>query len=333
MRSAQALLVTGGAGFIGSAFVRRVLALRPGLRLVTLDALTYAGSRDNLTDLVDPGRHTFVHGDVRDDALVRRLVREHAIDTVVHFAAESHVDRSIEGPFAFLSTNIEGTARLLEGVRVAWDEAPPDCAPRLHHVSTDEVYGDLAGDLPPSVEGDPYAPSSPYAASKAASDHMVWAWRRTYGLPATMSHGSNTYGPGQFPEKLLPVVIRRALQGAPIPLYGDGQQVRDWLYVDDHVDGVLAALERGTDGRTYHLGGGEEHANRALVERVCGLLDVLRPHAAPHARHITRVADRAGHDRRYALSTLRAQTELGWHPQVGLDEGLRRTVVAELARA
>lgn len=317
------MLLTGGAGFIGSALVRRALGRWPDAHLVDLDALTYAGTLDNLRDLPDPARHTFVHGDICDADLVRDLFRTHDFDTVLHLAAESHVDRSIAGSAAFLRTNVEGTRVLLEAARGAW---PDPSGRRFHHVSTDEVYGDLAPDAPPSREGDPYRPSSPYSASKAAADHLVHAWARTYGLPVTLSHGTNTYGPRQHPEKLLPVVIGRASRGEPVPIYGDGQQVRDWIFVDDHADAILTVAERGREGVDHHVAGDDPRVNLALAREVCAVLDRQRPGGAPHARHLRFVTDRPGHDRRYALDASRLRGELGWAPRVGLQEGLEATV-------
>ncbi|MCB9679921.1 MAG: dTDP-glucose 4,6-dehydratase [Alphaproteobacteria bacterium] len=326
-RAMTSVLVTGGAGFIGNALVRRLLETMPEVRVVTLDALTYAGSLDNLADLPDPQRHTFVHGDVCDARLVEEVVRAHEIDTVLHAAAESHVDRSIDAPMAFLRTNVEGTAAALRGARDAWARRTwIDDPPRFHHVSTDEVYGDLGLDQPPAREGDPYRPSSPYAASKASADLLLLAWRRTYGVAVSLTHGSNTYGPRQYPEKFIPVVIGKALAGEPIPVYGDGLQVREWIHVDDHADGILAAVTRGAEGRAYNLGGGTSLANLELVQGLCAELDRLRPDAAPHARLIASVPDRPGHDRRYAVDAMRARLELGWTARRSWSEGLRQTV-------
>lgn len=329
MRALGDVLVTGGAGFIGSNLVHRLLATRPDVRVVTLDRLTYAGDRRNLDGLPDPGRHTFVHGDIADRALVATLLRDHGITTVLHLAAESHVDRSIADASDFLHTNVVGTVALLEAASSVWG-GDPRC--RFHLVSTDEVYGDLDADAPPAREGDPYRPSSPYAASKAAADHMVLAWRRTHGVPVSISHGTNTYGPRQHPEKLLPTVMRTALVGAPIPLYGDGLQERDWIYVDDHVDAILAVAERGREGDAYHVSGGQPWRNLDLVTTLCAALDEAVPAGRPHARWITHVADRPGHDRRYALDDRRLREHLGWAPRVSLEDGLRRTVQWWLTR-
>ncbi len=322
------LLVTGGAGFIGSAFVRH--ALTSGADVVTLDAFTYAGLHANLQDLPAPERHTLVEGDIRDQDLVERLLREHDVDTLVHFAAESHVDRSILGPRAFVETNVLGTQTLLDAARAVWGDRP---GVRFHHVSTDEVYGDLEPDAAPFTEDTPYAPSSPYAASKAGSDHLVRAAHRTFGLPVTITNCSNNYGPRQYPEKLIPVVLTSALAGRPIPLYGDGRQIRDWLHVDDHCTAIWRVLEAGEPGRTYNVGGAAEVENRDLIGRICTLLDRLAPERGPvpHADLVTSVTDRPGHDRRYAIDFRRIETELGWTPAHSLDEGLEETVAWYLA--
>lgn len=334
MRRLRSVLVTGGAGFIGSAVVRHLLRHRDAPAVITLDALTYAGSRDHLVDLPHAERHTFVHADVNDRAVVQDLLRQHRVDTILHLAAESHVDRSIDGPDAFLRTNLAGTQAMLEAARTVWlDEgARPEDGVRFHQVSTDEVYGDLAAEAPPSVEGDPYRPSSPYSASKAGADHLVRAWARTYGLPVSISLGSNTYGPRQYPEKLIPVVVRRALAGAPIPIYGDGRQVRDWLHVDDHAAGIVAVATAGATGRSYNLGGANPRVNLELARRICGVLDRSHPAGAPHDRLLTFVDDRPGHDRRYALDISRAGAELGWSPRVDFEAGLAATVAWFAAR-
>lgn len=310
------ILVTGGAGFIGSAFVRSALARRPEAPVVTLDALTYSGHPENLVGLGD--RHALVEGDVRDGALVRRLLAEHDVGLVVHLAAESHVDRSIEAPSAFVETNVLGTQVLLDAVR----ERP---GVRFHHVSTDEVYGDLGPDDPPFTETTPYAPSSPYSASKAGSDHLVRAYARTYGLPVTITNCSNNYGPRQYPEKLIPVVLLRALAGEPIPVYGDGTNVRDWLYVGDHCEAIWTVVERGALGETYNVGGHAEVDNLTLVRTLCAILDDRRPGGAPHADLVEFVADRPGHDRRYAVDTAKIEG-LGWRPRQSLRSGLEATV-------
>jgi dTDP-glucose 4,6-dehydratase len=323
------VLVTGGAGFIGCNFVRYLLAQEPQVHVVNLDALTYAGSRENLRDLPDADRHTFIHGNICDRPLVERVFHEHAIDTVVHFAAESHVDRSITGPAAFIETNITGTFTLLEAARRAWlDEGQDRGGMRFHHVSTDEVFGTLGADDPPFAETTPYAPNSPYSASKAASDHIVRAYWHTYGLPLTISNCSNNYGPYQFPEKLIPLMILNALRGEPLPVYGDGQQIRDWLYVLDHCEAILAVLQRGRVGETYNIGGENQPANLEIVREICEILDKQFSDSpyAPHARLIRFVKDRPGHDRRYAMNTAKIRRELGWSPRHGLAAGLRQTI-------
>lgn len=329
------ILITGGAGFIGSNFVRYILARRPDLRIVNLDALTYAGSRENLKHLPGAERHEFAHGDIRDRNLVDELLRRHRIDTIVHFAAETHVDRSIVGPEAFIQTNVLGTFSLLEAARRYWlDDGHPGNAPhRFHHISTDEVYGSLAPNDPPFSESTAYAPNSPYAASKAASDHLVRAYAHTYGLGATISNCSNNYGPYQFPEKLIPLMILNASAGKPLPVYGDGQQIRDWLYVEDHCEAILAILERGIAGETYNIGGGNQPANLTLVQTVCDMLDELRPTQESHRALIEFVADRPGHDRRYAMEIGKIGRDLGWAPRHSLAEGLRATVEWYLANS
>lgn len=329
------ILVTGGAGFIGCNFVRHLLGTRPEVHVVNLDALTYAGSRENLKELPGKERHEFVHGDIRDRTLVGDLLRKHQIDSVVHFAAESHVDRSILGPEPFMQTNVIGTFVLLEAARQYW-LAEPGSAPsahRFHHVSTDEVYGSLGPSDPPFSESTPYAPNSPYAASKAASDHLVRAYGHTYGLQVTISNCSNNYGPYQFPEKLIPLMILNALVGKPLPVYGDGQQIRDWLYVEDHCEALQAVLARGRPGETYNIGGGNQPANLTIVQTICDMLDELRPAAASHHQLIQYVVDRPGHDRRYAMDISKIRRELGWSPRHSLSEGLRRTVEWFLANS
>ena len=322
----RSLLVTGGAGFIGSNFVRWVLRHEPGVRVVTLDALTYAGSLHNLESLPAPERHTFVQGDIREQERVEGLLRAQHIDTIVHFAAESHVDRSILGPRPFVESNVVGTFALLEAARRVWLEDGQGEGVRFHHVSTDEVYGTLAPEDPAFTEATPYAPSSPYSASKAASDHFVRAYSHTYGLPVTITNCSNNYGPYQFPEKLIPVMLFNALAGRPLPLYGDGQQVRDWLYVDDHCAAIARVLADGQVGETYNIGGDNQITNLALVQQLCALLDARFPDRAPHADLITFVTDRPGHDRRYAMDIGKIQRELGWTPRETLETGLTKTV-------
>ncbi len=323
----RSLLVTGGAGFIGSNFVHYMLSRHADIRITNLDVLTYAGVRESLDGLSAPDRHSFVEGDICDERLVNSILADHEIDTIVHFAAESHVDRSISGPAAFVETNIEGTFNLLEAARAFWLRGNGTQRPvRFHHVSTDEVYGRLGPSDAPFSETTPYDPSSPYAASKAASDHLVRAYGRTYGLPFTISNCSNNYGPRQLPEKLIPLTLQRALAGEPIPIYGDGRQIRDWLYVDDHCAAIDAILERGSDGETYNVGGGNQPTNLEIVRRICRHLDSLRPAGAPHDRLITFVKDRPGHDRRYAIDFTKINRELGWEPTEDLDSGLKTTI-------
>lgn len=326
------ILVTGGAGFIGSNFVRHILDARQDVHVVNLDVLSYAGSRENLKDLPGVGRHEFVHGDIRDRPLVDRLLRDHNIDTIVHFAAETHVDRSILGPEPFIQTNVVGTFTLLEAARQCWlPEGAAAPGHRFHHVSTDEVYGSLGPNEPAFSESTPYAPNSPYAASKAASDHLVRAYAHTYGLPVTISNCSNNYGPYQFPEKLIPLMILNALGARPLPVYGDGQQIRDWLFVQDHCEAIQAILERGTAGRMYNIGGGNQPANLTIVQTICDMLDELRPASTTHSQLIQYVADRPGHDRRYAMDIARISSELNWRPRHSLTEGLQATIEWYLA--
>jgi len=318
------LLVTGGAGFIGSNFVRYWIRRHPSDRLVNLDALTYAGNPESLAAIEAESAYRFVHGDIRDRDLVLRLLREELIDTVVNFAAESHVDRSISGPDVFVSTNIQGTVALLEAAQAAWSPAPPDA--RFLHVSTDEVYGSLGPDAPAFSERHPYAPNSPYSASKAASDHLVRAWHHTYGLPILTTNCSNNYGPFQFPEKLIPLTILNALEGRTIPVYGDGGNVRDWLYVEDHCSGIEAVLEGGRTGEVYNIGGCNEWRNIDIVNLICDRLDTLQPGAAPYCEQIEFVRDRPGHDRRYAIDAGRMREELGWTPLHDFDAGIEITI-------
>ena len=322
------ILVTGGAGFIGSNFVLDWLA-RSDEPVLNLDALTYAGNLRNLASLRGDARHVFVHGDIGDRALVERLLAGHQPRAVVHFAAESHVDRSIHGPAAFMKTNVEGTFALLEAARGYWGSLAGDAkaAFRFLHVSTDEVYGSLGPGDAAFTEEHVYRPNSPYSASKAASDHLVRAWHHTYGLPVVTTNCSNNYGPYQFPEKLIPLMIVNALAGKPLPIYGDGMQVRDWLYVGDHCSGIRAVLERGRVGETYNIGGWNEKPNRDIVATICALLDELRPDpAGPHSRLITHVTDRPGHDRRYAIDARKIERELGWRPAETFDSGIRKTL-------
>ena len=322
------ILVTGGAGFIGSNFVLDWLA-RSDEPVLNLDALTYAGNMENFAALDGDQRHVFVQGDICDRALLDRLLAEHRPRALLHFAAESHVDRSIHGPAAFVRTNVEGTFTLLEAARAYWGGLAPAerAAFRFHHVSTDEVYGSLRPDDPAFTETHPYQPNSPYSASKAASDHLVRAWFHTYGLPVLTTNCSNNYGPYHFPEKLIPLMIVNALSGKPLPIYGDGLNVRDWLYVKDHCSAIRAVLARGRPGEVYNIGGWNERTNRQIVEAVCALLDELRPDpAGPYRRLITFVTDRPGHDRRYAIDARKIERELGWRPAETFETGIRKTV-------
>jgi dTDP-glucose 4,6-dehydratase len=322
------ILVTGGAGFIGSNFVLDWLA-GSDEPVVNLDALTYAGNRANLASLDGDARHIFVHGDICDRDLVDRLLAQHRPRAIVHFAAESHVDRSIHGPGEFMRTNVTGTFTLLEAARGYWGalEGEERAAFRFHHVSTDEVYGSLEPNDPPFAETKAYEPNSPYSASKAASDHLVRAWHHTYGLPVVTTNCSNNYGPYHFPEKLIPLIIVNALAGKPLPVYGDGQQVRDWLYVKDHCAAIRDVLARGRLGETYNIGGWNEKLNIDIVRTVCALLDEMKPDAAgPYERLITYVKDRPGHDRRYAIDARKIERELGWKPAETFDTGIRKTV-------
>jgi dTDP-glucose 4,6-dehydratase len=322
------LLVTGGAGFIGSNFVLSSIAAS-GEPIVNLDKLTYAGNAANLDALRADARHTFAKGDICDRALVRQLFERHRPRAVVHLAAESHVDRSIEGPAEFVQTNVVGTFALLEEARAYWLAlgAPERAAFRFLHVSTDEVYGSLGPDDPAFSESTPYAPNSPYSASKAASDHLVRAYWHTYGLPTLTTNCSNNYGPHQFPEKLIPLMIHQALAGKPLPVYGDGQNVRDWLFVLDHCAALRAVLERGRPGEVYNIGGGAELKNIDLVRALCTLLDDARARTGgSYADLITFVKDRPGHDRRYAIDVRKIQRELGWKPAESFESGLKKTV-------
>ncbi len=324
----QTILVTGGAGFIGSNFVRQWIA-EEKTPLVNLDKLTYAGNLDSLDDLADDPLYAFVQGDIGDPLLIGRLLEEHRPRAVVNFAAESHVDRSIDGPAVFVDTNVVGTFHLLECIRSYWNDLPEDQQSRfrLLHVSTDEVYGSL-GPTGKFTEQTPYAPNSPYSASKAASDHFVRAYHHTYGLPVLITNCSNNYGPYQFPEKLIPLMILNAVEGNPLPIYGDGQQVRDWLYVDDHCRAIRLVLAAAAPGEVYNIGGDCERANLDAVRTICQLVDRLRP-GLPHApcsSLITFVTDRPGHDRRYAIDSSKIQSRLGWKPQEDFESGLQRTV-------
>ena len=319
------LLITGGAGFIGSKLV--LTLVKGGQRVVTLDALTYAGNRANLAPLDGDPNHTFVHGSINDFALVAELLKRHQPRAILHLAAESHVDRSIEAPAAFIETNVVGTHTLLRAALGYWQALPAASQARFRflHVSTDEVYGSLAPGEE-STESSPYLPNSPYAASKAASDHLARAYHHTYGLPVLMTHASNNYGPYQFPEKLIPLLILRAVKGEPMPVYGDGLNERDWLHVSDHVAALTRVLEAGVPGETYNVGAGNSISNLTVVEALCAGLDALVPAGAPHARLRTFVTDRLGHDRRYALAVAKIRRELGWQPKVQFAEGIRQTV-------
>ncbi|APP01289.1 dTDP-glucose 4,6-dehydratase [Xanthomonas perforans] len=320
-------LVTGGAGFIGGNFVLEAVAR--GVRVVNLDALTYAGNLNTLAPLEGNPHHVFVKGDIGDGALVASLLHEHQPDAVLNFAAESHVDRSIEGPGAFIQTNVVGTLALLEAVRDHWKALPKERqdAFRFLHVSTDEVYGTL-GETGKFTETTPYAPNSPYSASKAASDHLVRAFHHTYGLPVLTTNCSNNYGPYHFPEKLIPLVIAKALAGEPLPVYGDGKQVRDWLFVSDHCEAIRTVLAKGKVGETYNVGGNSERQNIEVVQAICALLDQHRPRddGKPRASQITYVTDRPGHDRRYAIDASKLKNELGWEPAYTFEQGIAQTV-------
>tara|TARA_R110000850_G_scaffold88691_1_gene190357 strand:- start:14563 stop:15636 length:1074 start_codon:yes stop_codon:yes gene_type:complete len=322
------VLITGGAGFIGSAVVRQHIA-ETGATVINIDALTYAGNPESLGDARENPRHVFEHVDIADRAALERVFREHRPDAVMHLAAESHVDRSIEGPAAFVETNVTGTHNLLEAARGYWSKLGGAAKERFrfHHVSTDEVYGDLGPDDPAFTEDTPYAPSSPYSASKAASDHLVRAWHRTYGLPVMITNCSNNYGPYQFPEKLIPLMVLNALDGRPLPVYGRGDNVRDWLYVEDHARALRHVLAHGAVGRTYNIGGRCERTNLEVVHALCAVLDELAPNEqGPYARLIEFVTDRPGHDRRYAIDDTRIANELGWQPTESFETGLRKTV-------
>ncbi len=338
------LLVTGGAGFIGTNFVRHWRSERPDEDIVVLDALTYAGIRENIEGLdgVD-----LVVGDICDTALIEKLLRDRAINRLIHFAAESHVDRSISGPGAFVQTNIVGTQSLLDAAKTVWLDDGSGRPHRFHHVSTDEVYGTLSPDDPAFSETTPYTPNSPYAASKAASDHLVRAWHRTYGLDVVTTNCSNNYGPYQFPEKLIPLCIGNALTGKPLPIYGDGNQIRDWLYVEDHCRGIVAALEQGEAGETYNIGGGAERTNIDLVNALCAEIDSAlaadeglaarfpdcpAAHGGDTSFLIEYVADRPGHDRRYAIDDSKARRSIGYAPEVAFAEGLEATIAWYLGR-
>lgn len=317
------LLVTGGAGFIGSNFIRYRLQQHPEDYIVNLDALTYAGNLESLSDIETSQQYRFVQGDICDRALVAQLLEDEKIDAIVHFAAESHVDRSILGPDAFIRTNVEGTFSLLEAARNLWGEG---AGKRFLHVSTDEVYGSLDADEPAFTEQHPYRPNSPYSASKASSDHLVRAYFETYRLPVLTTNCSNNYGPYQFPEKLIPLVLLNALDEKPLPLYGDGLNIRDWLFVEDHCSGIDTVLEKGRPGQVYNIGGDNEQTNITIVEHLCTQLDERMPVKQSYRQLMTFVKDRPGHDRRYAIDSSKIQRELGWAPQHDFASGLKRTV-------
>jgi dTDP-glucose 4,6-dehydratase len=318
------ILVTGGAGFIGSAVVRR--AIQDGHQIINLDALTYAACLENLSSVQNHPNYSFVRGDIRNRNALDKILREVVPDTIMHLAAESHVDRSIDGPADFVETNITGTFNLLEAARHYWLAQGKPSMFRFHHISTDEVYGSL-GATGMFKEETPYDPRSPYAASKASSDHLVRAWHETYGLPVVLTNCSNNYGPYHFPEKLIPVTIINALAGKPLPIYGDGSNVRDWLYVEDHADALLLVLQKGELGRSYNIGGENECSNLDLVKKICAILDEKCPKAAGcYSEQIAFVADRPGHDARYAIDPTRIREELNWRPSVTVEEGLERTV-------
>ena len=324
------ILITGGAGFIGSHVVRLFVNKYPDYKIFNLDKLTYAGNLATLESLKNDPRHIFVHGDIGDKELVSRILKEHQPRAIVNFAAESHVDRSIHGPAEFVTTNIVGTFNLLECAREYWnglDEAAKKIF-RFHHVSTDEVYGSLSATDPAFTETNSYEPNSPYSASKAASDHLVRAWFHTYGFPVVTTNCSNNYGPYHFPEKLIPLIILNALDGKPLPIYGDGQQIRDWLYVGDHCSAIREVLAKGKLGETYNIGGWNEKANIDVVKTICGILDQLKPRSdgKSYVEQITFVKDRPGHDRRYAIDASKIERELGWRPAETFDTGIRKTV-------
>jgi len=324
----QTLLVTGGAGFIGSNFIRYTQKHHSQVKIFNLDLLTYAGSLENLKNLPHPERCTFIQGDICDQQVIESLLRDHQIDTIVHFAAESHVDRSLQGPGAFVQTNIVGTYSLLEACRKVWlqEKHMDGDQVRFHHISTDEVYGTLAPKDPAFTETTPYAPTSPYAASKASSDHLVRSYAHSFGLPVSISNCSNNYGPYQFPEKLIPLMILNALTGKALPIYGDGMQIRDWLYVEDHCEAIWAILQKGKVGESYNIGGGNQPPNIEIVRSICEALDEKDPGKAPHDQLIKYVTDRPGHDRRYAMNIEKIRQDLDWSPKFDLKEGLRSTV-------
>ncbi|MFC2064118.1 dTDP-glucose 4,6-dehydratase [Chloroflexota bacterium] len=322
----RTVLVTGGAGFIGSNFIRFVINSEKDLSIINVDALTYAGSVENLADISDPSRHRFINGDIRDEAMIMDILRKNEIETIVHFAAETHVDRSISGPMPFVQSNLVGTFTLLESARKVWSEMDGFSGKRFHHVSTDEVYGSLAPEDPPFTETTPYDPRSPYSATKAGSDHLVRAYHHTYNLPVTISNCSNNYGPYQFPEKLIPLMILNGMQGKPLPVYGDGKQIRDWLFVEDHCEAIQKIISNGYLGETYNIGGGNQPTNLEIIRMICELLDEFVPASYQHVSLIQFIPDRPGHDRRYDMDISKIHTELGWSPKNDLANGLRTTV-------
>ncbi len=323
----RSVLITGGAGFIGANFVEHLMATDKSVRVTTLDALTYAGSIDNLSGVIGDARHDFVRGDITDGLLVSSLLADRSIDTIVHFAAESHVDRSIAGPSAFINTNVVGTFTLLEAARNAWFGSRRREDVRFHHVSTDEVFGSLGESDPPFSETTPYAPNSPYSASKAGSDHLARAYHHTYGLPVTVTNCSNNYGPYQHAEKFIPTVIRSALAGRPIPIYGAGLNIRDWLYVCDHCTAIDSVVRRGNSGQTYLVGGRSERRNIDIANEICGILDTKSPSAeGPYAKLLTSVTDRLGHDFRYAIDSSVIESEIGWRASETFETGIARTI-------
>ncbi len=330
----KVMLVTGGAGFIGCNFVRYMLKHDNTVKIINLDALTYAGSLENLQNLPDESRHVFVQGDICDRELVDKVLRDHQVDTIVHFAAESHVDNSISGPGVFVHTNVMGTFTLLEAARNYWqqEQALNQTQCHFHHISTDEVYGTLNKKDPAFTETTPYAPNSPYSASKAGSDHLVRAYFHTYGLPVTTTNCSNNYGPYQHTEKLIPTIINNALNQTAIPVYGDGSNIRDWLYVEDHCSGIDTVIRKGERGGVFNIGGHNEWANIDIVKHICHLLDEFRPQGAPHDKLINFVTDRAGHDWRYAIDAEKMNTALQWRPDETFETGIRKTVAWYLDR-
>jgi len=320
------MLVTGGAGFIGSNFIRYVLSNSPEIKIINLDALTYAGNMENLSDLPNASNHVFIKGDIRSTDLVDEIFETHDIDTLVHFAAESHVDRSILGPTAFIETNVLGTLVLLEAAKKQWNSNFE--GKRFHHISTDEVFGSLGPNDPPFSEETAYDPRSPYSASKASSDHLVRAYWHTYGMPVLITNCTNNYGPNQYPEKLVPVIITNCLEGKPIPVYGDGNQIRDWLYVEDHCDAIFKVLQNGRLGETYCIGGNNQPTNLDIIHHICNILDEKVPQSphTPHKNLVEFVKDRPGHDRRYDIDITKIFSELDWQPQLELSAGLEKTV-------